>query len=139
MKTTIGIAALALGFPAAAQAQEMRPGLWEFTTQFTVPGKAGAQKTTRQQCITPGEVKDKSAFKPPLDPKMGCSMTDFKQDGSRFSYKVACKGQVTLTGSVSGESTPNAMSMNMDMDMTNMKGMGTMKQAMTARRLGECK
>jgi hypothetical protein len=30
------------------------------------------------------------------------------------------------------------MTMNMEMDMSAMKGMGGMKQAVTARRLGEC-
>jgi hypothetical protein len=137
-KTLAALALLAAAAPA--HAQEMRPGLWEFNTVFSLPGKApGAQKMTRKQCLTPNDVKDKSAMKGSLDPKLGCSMSDFKQDGSQFSYKVACKGQATMTGTVSGTATADAMSMNMDMDMSAMKGMGTMKQSVSARRIGDCK
>ena len=134
---TAGLAALALCAPA--HAQEMRPGLWEFTTNVSLPGKkAGTQVRRHQQCITPAEVKDKSAFRSQLDPKLGCTMSDFRQDGSRFSYRVACKGQLSMTGRVDGNVLPDAMSMNMEMDMSAMKGAGTVKQSMTARRLGEC-
>jgi hypothetical protein len=104
-----------------------------------MPGKkAGTQTHKQQQCITTEQVKDKSAFRSQLDPKMGCGMSDFRQDGSRFSYKVACKGAVTMNGTVSGNATPDAMSMTMDMDMQAGKGVGAIRQSMTGRRLGEC-
>ena len=127
-----------LASASLAHAQQMRPGMWEFTSNFNMAGKSGGQKTTRQQCITPSDVKDNAALKSQLDPKLGCAMSDFKQDGGQFSYKVACKGQMAMTGTVSGNATPDSMTMNMDMDMSAMKGMGTMKQSVTGRRIGEC-
>ncbi len=134
------IAAAMLVLPGLALGQEMRPGLWEYTTTVAMPGvKGAAQKHSSQHCVTPQEVKDKSAFKSQLDPKMGCSMSDFRQNGSQFSYKVACKGEMKMTGSVSGNATPEAMNMNMEMDMSGMKGMGAMRQSISARRIGECK
>jgi hypothetical protein len=135
------LAALSVNLSSAAHAQQtMRPGLWEFTINMTMPGgkKAGTQTRKHQQCITPEQVKDKSAFNSQMDPKMGCSMSDFKQDGSKFSYKLACTGQLKMTGTASGAATPDAMTMNTEMDMSAMKGAGVIKQAITGRRLGEC-
>jgi hypothetical protein len=131
----LGLAAL------SASAQEIKPGLWQYDVQMSMPGlPAGAQKQSFQRCITPKEVQDKSAFMR-SDPGSQCSMSDFRQEAARFSYTVSCKGQPAMTGKVSGTSTPESMSVNMDMTLNPAPapGMGSMKQTMSARRVGDCR
>jgi hypothetical protein len=131
-----------LGLAAfSAQAQEIKPGLWQYTVQMNMPGvPAGAHKQSFQRCVTPREVQDKSAFMR-SDPGSQCAMSDFRQEGAQFSYNVSCKGQPSMTGKVTGTSTPESMNVNMDMTMTPAPapGMGNMKQTMSARRVGDCK
>ncbi len=43
-----------------------------------------------------------------------------------------------MTGKVSGTSAPDSMTVNMEMNMAQ-SGMGSMKQTITGKRIGDCK
>jgi len=127
----------------AAHAQEMRPGLWQYTMTMNIPGMpagAGPQSHSVQHCVTPKDVQDKSAFRPKGDDAGKCAISDFRQQGNQFSYTIACKGEMSMTGAVKGSHTADTMTVDMDMKLTPAReGMSSIKQSMTAKRIGDCK
>jgi hypothetical protein len=139
MKTILVFAA-ALAVSTAAIAQEIKPGLWQYSVSMNIPGMpAGAHTQSFQRCVTPKEVQDKSAYMR-SDSKSQCKMSDFKQQGGQFSYNVACKGDMSMTGKVSGKTTPDTMNVNTEFTLSPPQaGMGSMKQTMSGKRIGECK
>jgi hypothetical protein len=142
MKRLAWIALVSL--PVCAHAEDMKPGLWQYNMQLSMQGvpagMPGMGAQSFQRCVTAKEVADRSAYLR-SDPKSQCTMSDFKQQGKDFSYNVACKGQMAMSGKVTGSSSAESLSVSMDLAMNPAPapGMGALKQTITARRLGECK
>jgi Protein of unknown function (DUF3617) len=107
-----------------AQAEGMKPGLWEFTTQMggadmpampkisdtqrkqmeamgiKMPPQAagGGMAFTTKTCITPEQAQKGI---PPNAEKNGekCEQTDVKTSGKTTSWKMVCSGKHKMTGS----------------------------------------
>ncbi len=140
MKSIFGIVLalclVALSLVAYAQSP-IREGLWEVTMQMemaNLPTKMPPMKTT--QCITKEQAADpsKSLPKGSADGKNDCAVSDYKVDGSKVSWKVACSKPQKMEGS--GEMTfasdtyDGALKMKMDF--------GEMTMKMAGKRTGEC-
>jgi hypothetical protein len=127
------LAALLLPLSAAAV---MTPGLYEYTVKMNVPGApANMPAQTFQRCLGAKDVDGNKAYEMPQGADSDCQIKDLNQSGGQFSYKMYCTKPQKLDGAVKGTVTPTGMTMDMTM---NMEGM-TMTQAMTVRRLGDCK
>jgi hypothetical protein len=140
MKSILGIVLafclVALSLVAYAQSP-IRDGLWEVTMQMemaNVPTKMPPIKTT--QCITKEQAADpsKSLPKGSADGKNDCTVSDYKVDGSKVSWKVACSRPQKMAGS--GEMTFGSDTYDGTLKMTMDFGEMTMKMA--GKRMGEC-
>jgi hypothetical protein len=130
---TIGVATL------AAQTAPIRPGRYAVTMQLemaNMPAKMPEMKS--EQCITPEDVKrDPQSWLPNSgDPKRkdDCKMTDYKVDGHRVSWKMACTTPQAMSGSgdieVKGDTYTGVMKMS--------SPQGEMTMKMAASRVGDC-
>jgi hypothetical protein len=122
--------------PLAAQAPEIRPGLWAFTI---TGARTGGKGLTQQICFTPQMVKDMKGVAAKGDPTGDCKTSNEKVAGKSRSFDVACtkpsayRARVTIT--VDGPD-----SFTMAQDYTIEEG-GTKQQgnvSFSYRRVGEC-
>jgi hypothetical protein len=136
----IPIAATALlAFHAHAQAPNMKEGLWEVTTRMEMPGMP-AKPTTMQRCVTKKEVQDAATMPPGgAGPDKACKVTDYKIQGNAATWKMACEGQMAMTGSGTITYSGTAYSGSQTMTMNH----GGQTQNMTVhfggKHLGDCK
>ena len=89
--------------PLAAVSYEVKPGLWETTTTFDMPGVA-MQPMTQTVCVKAGEAKD---YKPSADDPQ-CVISDQKFSGNKGTWTVKCKeatmyGEITYKGDTAYE------------------------------------
>lgn len=126
---------------AAVSAQSpMREGRWEITSQMemaNMPIKMPEMKAIR--CVTPEQSKDPSKALPspsnPNDKNQACKVSDYKAVGNAVSWKIACTGAQSMTGS--GEMVfEGDSSYTGTMKMTMQQGEMSVKYS--AKRLGDC-
>lgn len=104
-----------------AHADNMKPGLWEFSTQMNGGGMAampaipeaqrkqmesmgiklnvgsGGVNVTTRTCITPEQAKQ--GVPPSMDRNgIKCEATDVRTSGKTTTWKMACTGQYKATG-----------------------------------------
>ena len=131
-----GLAALfALPLVAAAA---MTPGLYEYAVRMEMAGAPpNMPAQTSQRCLTAKDMEGNKAYEMQHDAKSDCRIEDLVQNGTQFSYKMACTKPQKLDGMVKGSSTATSMTMDMTMNVAGMPG--AMTQKITAKRLGDCK
>lgn len=130
-------ALLGLLLPLTASAA-MTPGLYEYTIKMSMPGApANLPAQTFQRCLSAKDVDGSKAYEMPSNAGSDCQIKDLTQSGGQFSYKMACTKPQKIDGSVQGSLTPTGMTMNMNMTMDGMPG--PMTQAITAKRISDCK
>ena len=119
---------------------EMKPGLWEVTTQMEMPGvpvKIPATKAT--SCVTPEQAKNPGGTVPNAGGrgrggKDDCKATDQRIDGNKVTWKMACTGAMPMTGD--GEMVFSGDSYAGKMNMTTAQGQMAMQ--LTGKRIGDC-
>lgn len=131
---------VAIGLTVSVLAQgPRRDGKWEVTMEMDMPGmpmKMPPQVMT--QCVTKEQANDPLKAFPQGRGRGGdnsnCKVTDQKIEANKVSWKMACEGQMPMTGT--GEMTygENSYTGTVTMDMGG-RGM-TMKYA--GKRVGEC-
>lgn len=111
-----------IGVAVAAQAETMKPGLWEITSQMSggnmpkmpavsaaqrkqmeamgikLPGAAGGPMTvTAKHCVTKQEAEKRL---PPQgeDPNTHCAQKDIKTSGNTTTWKIECTGKRKMSG-----------------------------------------
>jgi hypothetical protein len=126
--------ALAAGpaVPAAAQAPEIRPGLWEFTLSAT-------QGMTQKICFTPAMVKDIKGFASKGDPASDCKASNEKVSGVTRTFRVSCtkptKYEADVGMTVHG---PDHFSMTQDFVAEQGGQRNAGKMSFVYRRVGDC-
>jgi len=121
---------------AAAHAQKMDPGEWEFTNTIRSPKLPKPQTMTMKRCITHQDVTDPSHFQG--KPEADCKVTPRGKKGDSYQWVMTCaksgmQGSGTTRygkGTVEGETrvvSSSAKGESFEMT-TKMKG----------RRLGPC-
>lgn len=131
------LAALALACIASlANAQEMKPGLWEIVTTMKMQGMQmpGGKFT---HCYT---AKDISAGKQYDSGDSKCTIANMKASGGNVSYDISCPTEGgKMSGSVKGNMSPSSYTFEQKLRMTPDQGMGEMHSNIKGRRLGDCK
>lgn len=142
---------LAWSLPVLAQGPSgvRRDGKWEITVQMEMPGMPAGMTmppTTMTQCITPQDAADPSKSIPQQPPGRGgagsdCKMSDYKAEGNKVSWKMACTTPRPVTGTgefvYEKDSYTGTMTMNMGAGRAGAPG-GAMTMKYTGKRLGDC-
>jgi hypothetical protein len=116
----------------------MTPGMYEYSVKMSMPGApANMPAQTFQRCLGAQDVDGSKAYEMPSNPGSDCKVKDLNQNGGQFSYKMACSKPQKIDATVQGALTSTGMTMDMSMTMEGMPG--PMTQAITARRVGDCK
>ena len=121
---------------AAAHAQKMEPGQWEFTNTVVSPKAPKPQTVTTKRCITKKDVTDPAHFQGKL--QADCKVTPKGKTGDDYAWEMSCpksgmKGSGTTRygkDTVEGETKVSGSSKGQPFEVTTkMKG----------RRVGPCK
>jgi hypothetical protein len=121
-----------------------RDGNWQVTVEMDMPGMPQRlPPSTLTQCLTKADVEDPSKSVPPPGQGRGsmpndCKVTDYKTEGNKVSWSMACTGANPMTGVsefvYTGDTYVGTMTMNMQR--------GDQPMAMTmkynGKRLGDC-
>lgn len=87
--------AVAVMLPAAAAdtPNPQKPGKWQIKMQMEMPGMpVKMPPVTTEVCVTEEDLKDPQSAVP-NDPKLKCTVSDYKIDGSKVSWSVDCPAQ----------------------------------------------
>ena len=126
--------AVLLSPPVFAGGPGMHEGLWEITTTTEMPGMPFTPPPmTVKHCYTKEDVKEQKKIVPKQE--KDCEMTEMKQSGNKFSWKVVCTGKHKSKGA--GEilfKGSNAYEGTMKIESDRMK----MTSRWKAKRVGEC-
>lgn len=132
-----GLLSLAAFVSLNAQSNPMRPGNWEVTALMSMGGKQMPPMTSAR-CITAEDLKqaDKNGLPGggPGGPQGNCSVSDYKVAGSNVSWKMACTGQMAMTGEAQMQFKGDTYTGTMTMTMAQ----GSMAMSMSGKRLGDC-
>lgn len=128
------LASLPVPGAAAEQATAEKPkgDLWEVTSQMSMEGMPMALPAQTVKVCSPKEWQE-----PPgaADERRKCRNSDFKQDGSKVTWKMVCAGPPEMTGA--GEITrTGAESWDGAVRFTAEEASMTLK--LTGKRLGPC-
>ncbi len=138
MKKTLLLISFA-SMAATAQAQEMRPGRYEYQVKMNMPGMPQAMPaTTFQHCVTPKDIQDGKAFQARQDPNSDCRIEGMKRNGAEISYRMVCTRPQPINADVKGRMTADSMDMVMDMKMQAGGQIMQMRQQMLMKRMGDC-
>jgi len=128
----------ALGLLAATPliaADAMQPGMYEYTMKMEMPGMPFAMPPqTFQRCMTQKDVDQGDYASNPRE-KSDCEISNMKRAAGKVSYDVACKGERPMKGHYDFTMTQTSMTGVGTMDMEGQ----SMKQNMSAKRVGDCK
>jgi hypothetical protein len=126
------VCAVGAAAPAAAQAPQIRPGLWEFTISTT---KGVSQKI----CFTPAAVKDMRSVAAKGDPSSDCKTSNEKASGTTRTFHVSCtkpaKYEADVGMTVHG---PDHFSMTQDYVAEHGGKSRAGKMSFVYRRVGDC-
>lgn len=117
-----------------AQAEEMKPGLWEITSQMRAQGmQMPAMKFTH--CYSSKDISEGRHYRP--DPQNECKMSNLKQSGNDVSFDMKCQdGGQAMTMSVKGTVTATTFRFEQKMRTAEM---GEMLSTTQGKRIGDCK
>ena len=131
---TVLLALSALVFsPAYADIGE---GNWELEITTTMPGKPAAS-IKQVQCMTAVDAKDPANLIG--GPGPGCAFNNRKDDGSTFSFDVACTSGAPLTGSGKLQYSREALNGEIVVNMKQGEQSMEVRTLLKAKRLGACR
>lgn len=134
IRLTTMIAALLAVAPAKAGSIDMKPGLWEVTTQMEGPGlPPGLGRMTVRQCFTEKDVGSPETMADDPAGDARCSVDESVSHGPSYRFRMNCEG-MTMTGE--GRYFGDSYEMTTIMDM---EGEGRMITRASGRRLGDCR
>ncbi len=133
LKQTLVTASLLLA-TSAALATEMQPGLWEITANMEMNGMKMPGGKNRI-CYNKADVADTQKMVP-KDSK--CQVSDVKQEGSRVSWKMECKGPEAMSGSGSVTFAATSYTGDMQIQMQSAGQAMQMRQQYSGKRVGDC-
>lgn len=138
MMTSVLVLGAAAVVVLAAQGP-MRPGTWETTMKMEMPGMpagAGMPPMKSSRCVTAAQLAKDPATGLPRGAagQKECTVSDYKATGNVVSWKMACTGQMAMTGT--GELTFKGDTYEGVMKMAMAQGEMTMHMAGT--RTGDC-
>jgi hypothetical protein len=137
-RTIAAIATLAACLAApAVQAQNLRPGHYEYTTVTEVLGMK--IPISFKQCVTQKDVDSNSAYANQQGAE-GCTPPEVKRKGGNIAIQFACtkpKMRGEGTGTVTDETFTMDMRVTQFDDSSDLKGR-VVHTSLSAKRLGDC-
>ncbi|GAA0567865.1 DUF3617 domain-containing protein [Halomonas salifodinae] len=132
-------AALALPLAAQAEAPDLLPGQWEFTSTTTVEGDMPIpdQNETHQECLTQDEIDE--APMTLIEEEEGCELLEQDVSAAGMDYRMRCTGEggeADIVGSMSY--LQDRAEGTMRVEMTTPMGEMVMNTEIQAERLGDC-
>ena len=116
-----------------AQAQNLNPGQYEYTTKTEVFGMS--IPVSFKQCVTAQDVASQKAYVNQQGME-NCTPPEVKRSGSDISIRYTCsKPKMTAEGK--GTVTDDTFTMDMRVTQQDMGG-SVIKTALTAKRQGDC-
>jgi hypothetical protein len=126
------LVAVLLLCPLAALAVE--PGNWELSLVTMMTGQQKPAAVTQQRCLTESDARDPSRV---VGGAGGaCTFTNRNDNGSTYTFDVACTGVLPMKGK--GTVNYTAQTMDADLDLVAEKGEFGMRTFVKGRRLGPC-
>lgn len=116
-----------------AQAQNLKPGQYEYTTKTEMFGMS--IPVSFKQCVTDKDVASNKAYVNQQGVE-GCTPPVVQRKGSAITIKYNCTNP-KMTGEGQGTVTEDTFTMDMRVTQHDMGG-NVMKTALTAKRLGDC-
>ncbi|OYT90071.1 MAG: hypothetical protein CFE43_20200 [Burkholderiales bacterium PBB3] len=116
-----------------AQAQNLKPGQYEYTTKTEMFGMS--IPISFKQCVTEKDVASNKAYVNQQGVE-GCTPPDVKRNGSEITIKYTCT-KPRMTGEGKGSISGDTFSMDMRVIQHEM-GDSVVKTALTAKRIGDC-
>lgn len=118
---------------SAANAQNLKPGQYEYTTKTEVFGIS--IPVNFKQCVTQKDIDSNDAYVNRQGVE-GCTPPDVTRNGSNMTVKYSCtKPKMTLNGK--GTVSDDAYNMEMTV-IQHERNDNVMKTSLTAKRLGDC-
>ena len=126
----------------SARAEEIEPGLWEFTVNTQAEGLGAFQPkpgpSVYQRCITAEQAANPEKALIEAGAKGQCEFSNPHRIGIQFNFDVRCTAPFVMSGSGSVRYTAEALSGDVDLN-GDMKGMKfKTRSQINARRLGPC-
>ena len=116
-----------------AQAQNMKPGSYEYTTVTEMMGMK--IPVNFKQCVTQKDIDSNKAYASQQGAE-GCTPPEVKRNGSAISVKFSCT-KPKMTGSGTGTVSDTQFSMQMKVIQHDM-GDSVLTTQLNAKRLGDC-
>jgi Protein of unknown function (DUF3617) len=120
-------------FPAYADISE---GSWELEITTVMPG-APSTPVKQIQCMSATDAKDPANLIG--GPGQGCAFNNRRDDGSTFSFDVACSGAAPLSGTGTLRYAPDSLNGEIVVRMKQGEQQIEVRSLMKARRLGPCR
>jgi hypothetical protein len=120
---------------ASGMAQEpRRDGRWEIKAEMSMPDMPMSMPPmTLTQCVTKEQAQNPEKYLP-QGPGQKCSVSDFKMDGNKITWKMTCQGPESMSGA--GEIVYKGDTFD---SIVNLEGQGhKMMVKATGKRLGDC-
>lgn len=131
--TAITLLAAACLVTPLAQAQNLKPGQYEYTTKTEMFGMS--IPVSFKQCVTEKDVASNKAYVNQQGVE-GCTPPVVQRKGSEIAIKYSCTNP-KMTGEGKGSVTDDTFTMDMRTTQHDMGG-SVIKTALTAKRLGDC-
>ena len=129
----VASACMALCLAQPAQAQNMKPGNYEYTTVTEMMGMK--IPVTFKQCVTQKDVDSNKAYASQQGAE-GCTPPVVTRSGANINIKFACS-KPKMTGTGSGTVSDTQFTMNMKVIQHDMND-AVLTTQLTAKRLGDC-
>ena len=129
---TVG-AVMAMTIAQSAQAQNMKPGNYEYVTVTEMMGMK--IPVSFKQCVTQKDIDSNKAYASQQGAE-GCSPPEVKRNGANITVKFACT-KPKMTGTGSGVVSDTQFSMQMKVIQHDM-GDSVLTTQLNAKRLGDC-
>lgn len=127
------LTSLALLAAPHANAQNLKPGQYEYTTKTEMFGMS--IPISFKQCVTAQDVASQKAYVNQQGME-DCTPPEVKRAGSDITIRYTCS-KPKMTGEGKGTVTDDTFTMDMRVTQHDMGG-SVVKTALTAKRLGDC-
>ena len=127
-----------LNATAAAEPSNMQPGLWEITTETSMPGMPmKLPPQTMQHCYTAADLAQ-AQNAVPQGGDTSCKVMDYQLKGNTATWTIECSGETAMRGTGTMTMTATSYTGSMQSVMTYPGGTMQMTSNWRAKRIGPC-
>jgi len=122
----------------SAGPSNMQPGLWEITTETSMPGMPmKLPPQTMRHCYTAADLAQ-AQNAVPQGGDANCKIQDYQLNGNTATWTIECTGETTMRGTGTMTMTPTSYTGSMKSVMSHPGGSMEMTSSWRARRVGDC-